>query len=111
MTTAGRLIKSAIPPSIITYLDFLNEFEDIAINKGLRLVMQRQPLGCGIQFYFIHPKTRTYSKSLTLFSNRDDIIEFLKNLDKHADEFLKEVEGESKQITFNFDDLISEGGD
>lgn len=99
-----------IPPGAVSHLNFLYKFETLALRKGLRLVMQRQPLGCGIQFYFIHPKTRTYSKSLTLFYAKDDINEFFRMLEKHADDFLKELEGNSKQITFDFDDLISEGG-
>jgi hypothetical protein len=102
--------KKAVPPVDIPHYVFLDTFENIAVDKGLRLVMQRQPLGCGIQFYFVHPKTRTYSKSLTLFSYRDNIVDFLDKLDIHADEFLKEIEGKSNQITFDFDDLISEGG-
>lgn len=105
----GEAGKMAVV-SDISHILFLNTFETIAVNKGLRLVMQRQPQGCGIQFYLVHPKTRAYSKSLTLFYYREDICDFFERLIKHADEFLKELEGNSKQITFDFDDLISEGG-
>lgn len=36
----------------MNYADFIMELECIAIEKDLRLIIERAPVGCGIFFYF-----------------------------------------------------------
>ena len=71
----------------MNYYDFINALEGIAVDKELRLIMNRAPVGCGISFYFIDDRNQTHSKPITWFKNREEAIVLLSRLEELADEF------------------------
>ena len=73
----------------MTYYDFLMKLEWIALSNGLRLVMTRAELGCGVMFGFA--KDGKYSKAAVLLLNHTTPEELFSDLEEIAKEFKKEI--------------------
>lgn len=75
----------------MTYNVFLSELEFIAIRNGLRLCMNRAPVGCGINFYFRHDKTGAYSDVIVYFHDKETAESLFCRLEALAKKFKKEL--------------------
>lgn len=70
---------------------FMTELEFIAIHTGLRLCMNRAPVGCGINFYFRDDKTRMYSEVIVYFHDKETAESLFGRLETLAKDFKKEL--------------------
>lgn len=78
---------------LVSYMDFMDRLEEIALSHDLRLIMQRAPVGCGFTFYFKDEKTHKYSAtSITWHYQKEDIDSMLHHLYVLARDFKKEIE-------------------
>ena len=71
----------------MNYYDFINALEGIAIDNGLRLMMNRGPLGGGLYFYFINDKNQAHSRAISWDKKCEEPIVLLSRLEELADEF------------------------
>lgn len=70
---------------------FLSELEFIAIHNGLRLCMNRAPVGCGINFAFKDDWTNTYSDVIVYFHDKETATSLFCRLEALAKKFKKEL--------------------
>lgn len=73
----------------MNYFDFIRALEGIAIDKGLRLMMNRAPTGSGVHFYFIDDTNQAHSRAVTWNKNHEEPIVLFAKLEELADEFTK----------------------
>lgn len=73
----------------MNYFDFIRALEGIAIDKGLRLMMNRAPVGSGVHFYFIDDTNQSHSRAVTWNKNHEEPIVLFARLEELADEFTK----------------------
>ena len=71
----------------MTDFDFMMQLECIAIEKGLRLFIERAPLGCGFFLYFENDENRSQSPTITWLMGREEPEVLFTRLRKLADEF------------------------
>lgn len=76
---------------MMDYFDFMMSLECIAVTNGLRLFMNRAPVGCGIFFYFRDDKTRKTSKAITWLNGKEHPNSLFNRLNLLAKEFKEEL--------------------
>lgn len=70
---------------------FMCELEYIAIHNGLRLLMSRAAVGCGINFCFQHDATRKRSDAIVYFHDKETAGSLFGRLEVLAKDFKKEL--------------------
>lgn len=73
----------------MSYYDFLENLEKIALQHDLFLHMHRSNTGSGFLFCFRMPEKERFSKFLVFKTERDSPEELFKKLDELAIEFKK----------------------
>ena len=71
------------------YDEFLIELEFIAIHNGLRLCMNRAPVGCGINFAFKNDLTGEYSDVVVYLPGKQTPEFLFTRLETLAEKFKK----------------------
>lgn len=72
---------------------FLRRFESIAVVHGLRLRMERAPLGCGLLFYFIDDNSAETSELYCFQLSHDSYENLFENLKRIAKDFKRKKGG------------------
>lgn len=72
---------------------FLRRFKSIAVVHGLRLRMERAPLGCGLLFYFIDDNSAETSELYCFQQGHDSYENLFENLERIAKDFKRKKEG------------------
>ena len=72
----------------MNYYDFINALEGIAVDKGLRLIMNRAPFKDDrLYLYFIDDSNQSHSKALVWDKKRETPVSMFARLEELAYEF------------------------
>lgn len=73
--------------SVMSYFDFMSELEIIAVEKDLRIFIQRASVGSGFFLYFKNDNNQARSPSITWLLGKEEPEKLFDRLRKLADEF------------------------